>query len=73
MSIWLSPEEVADLTAKVRWTAQCRALVDMCIPFIPNGAGRPLVEREAVVKVKTKREKKASEPNWGALKNLTHG
>ena len=47
---WLTPAEVADLTGLVRWTAQCRALARMGVPFRPNGVGRPLVERAAVLK-----------------------
>lgn len=64
---WLTPEDVAELTAKTRWKAQCRALAEMGVPFQPNAVGRPLVERAAVVsapKVKAKRE-----PNWNAIKS----
>lgn len=65
--LWLSPDEVADLTGKKRWTAQCRTLAAMNVPFTPNGAGRPLVERAAVVKNAAKPKAKR-EPNWDALK-----
>ena len=64
--IWLSPDEVAELTDRQRWTAQCRQLARMGVPFTPNAAGRPLVERSAVCsapKAKAKRE-----PNWGAIR-----
>lgn len=48
---WLTPPEVEELTGKRRWSAQCRSLARMGVPFRPNGVGRPLVER-GVVKVK---------------------
>lgn len=63
MSAWLTPDEVTELTARIRWTAQCRALASMGVPFRPNAVGRPLVERSAVLK--TKPERKPTEPNWG--------
>lgn len=47
---WLHPDEVAELTGRVRWSAQCRILARMGVPFRPNGVGRPLVERSAVLK-----------------------
>jgi hypothetical protein len=50
-STWLSPEEVEELTGLKRWKAQCRMLSQMGVPFRPNGFGRPLVERAAVLKV----------------------
>lgn len=63
---WLTPDEVEQLTARKRWTAQCRALSQMGIRFTPNHAGRPLVERAAVVSAPTKPRKKAA-PNWSKL------
>lgn len=63
---WLTPEEVEQLTARKRWTAQCRALSAMGIKFTPNLAGRPLVERAAVVT--TERPRKKSGPNWSAIR-----
>lgn len=62
---WLTPDEVEQLTARHRWTAQCRALASMGVPFKPNAVGRPLVERAVVCsapKAKAKRE-----PNWEAM------
>lgn len=47
---WLTPDEVFELTGKKRWSVQCRVLAQMGIPFRPNGVGRPLVERGAVLK-----------------------
>lgn len=46
---WLSPDEVEELTGLKRWKAQCRMLAQMGVPFRPNGFGRPLVERAAVL------------------------
>lgn len=64
---WLTPDEVAELTARRRWTAQCRALAGMGVPFRPNAVGRPLVERAAVTTA-TKAAKAVQEPNWGAIR-----
>ena len=65
--LWLTPDEVAELTDKRRWTAQCRALAAMGVPFTPNAVGRPLVER-AVVVSKPAKPKAKREPNWGAIR-----
>jgi hypothetical protein len=62
---WLTPEEVVDLTGKLRWAAQSRALVRMGVPFRPNGVGRPLVERSAVTS--TAKAKPKAQPNWSAI------
>lgn len=64
---WLTPDEVQELTALKRWSAQCRALARMGIPFRPNAVGRPLVERDAVLKKKPAKAAKQWEPNWTAL------
>lgn len=64
---WLSPEEMVQLTARQRWTAQCRILARMGVPFTPNAVGRPLVERAAVVSAPAKPKAKR-EPNWGAMR-----
>lgn len=63
---WLTPAEVEELTARKRWTAQCRMLAEMGIPFRPNAVGRPLVERSAVLSKPTGK-KPAKGPNWDAL------
>lgn len=65
--LWLTPDEVHDLTDKTRWGAQCRALTAMGVPFKPNAAGRPLVERAAVLAKSGTKTKPKAEPNWGAL------
>lgn len=64
-SLWLSPAEVEELTGRVKWSAQSRALAAMGVPFRPNAQGRPLVERAAVLKhAGEKRQRKPTEPNW---------
>lgn len=64
---WLSPEEVQELTARQRWSAQCRQLAVMGVPFRPNAVGRPLVERDAVLKSAQKPKAKRG-PNWSAIR-----
>jgi len=65
--LWLSPVEVEQLTARKRWSAQCRALAAMSIPFRPNAVGRPLVERTAVMRPQRSAKRSAIEPNWSAI------
>lgn len=64
--LWLTPEEVHELTDRTRWSAQCRALASMGVPFKPNAAGRPLVERAAVCSAPVKAKAKRG-PNWDAI------
>lgn len=64
---WLTPEEVTELTARSRWSAQCRALAAMGIPFRPNAVGRPLVERAAVCKETQPKPRAKRGPNMDAL------
>lgn len=63
---WLTPDEVAELTAKQRWSAQCRTLAAMGVPFRPNAVGRPLVERTAVCSKPAPAKAKRG-PNWDAM------
>lgn len=65
---WLTPDEVGELTGLEpnSWKAQCRKLSAMGVPFRPNGAGRPLVERDAVLTSRPK-PKAARGPNWNKL------
>lgn len=63
---WLTIDEVAELTDRVRWKAQCRMLSSMGIRFQPNAVGRPLVERSAVLSKPTGK-RPAKGPNWEAL------
>lgn len=69
MATWLTALEVIDLTGRKRWSAQCRALAHMGIPFRPNAVGRPLVERDAVLSHTDKAAAGRREPNWGAIKD----
>lgn len=64
---WLTPEEVTELTAKTRWSAQCRALAAMGVPFTPNAVGRPLVERAVVCKASNPKPRAKRGPNMEAL------
>lgn len=65
---WLTPDEVFELTARQRWSAQCKMLAQMGIPFLPNAVGRPLVERAVVLNGASKPAKKKIEPNWDAIR-----
>jgi hypothetical protein len=69
-SPWLSAEEVADLTGlkPESWKAQARRLMKMGVRFRLNGAGRPLVERAAVLTAKDGRPKPKRGPNWEAIR-----
>lgn len=65
MSTFLTPDEIHELTDRKRWSAQCRALAAMGVPFRPNAVGRPLVERSVVLSTKPPAAKRG--PNWSAL------
>lgn len=69
-SLWLNPEEVFELTARKRWSAQCRALASMGVPFKPNAVGRPLVVRELVLPRPSSHKKKVT-PDWDAMSGKT--
>lgn len=45
MTIVLSPEEIADLTDRVKFAAQARQLAHMRIPFTPRNDGSLAVLR----------------------------
>jgi len=64
---WLTADEVVELTARQRYTAQCRKLAEMGVPFRPNAIGRPLVEREAVLSTAKAGGRKKPQPNWDAI------
>jgi len=68
MSMYLTPDEVAEITDCKRRDTQCERLAKMGIPFRPSFAGRPLVERAAVLTYKDRPQKKRSEPNFDAIK-----
>ena len=63
---WLTPDEVEQLTARQRWSTQCKMLAQMGIPFRPNAVGRPLVERAAVLKYPNGRNQpgRKTVPRW---------
>jgi hypothetical protein len=66
-SVWLTPYEVAVLTECSRRSTQCTRLAKMGIPFRENFAGRPLVERSAVLRQRERPTKLPGSPNWGAM------
>lgn len=61
---WLTPDEVVELTARTRWSAQCRKLAEMGVPFRPNAVGRPLVERAAVLAKPRQAGRRKTVPRW---------
>lgn len=65
--LWLDPDDVRALTGRKRWTAQCRKLAEMGIPFEPNGDGMPLVPRARYAQVEPAR-KPSRQPDWSALR-----
>ena len=67
MSPWLTPEEMEELTGAKRRSTQCARLAAMGVPYRPNGAGRPLVERAAVLHHCEHPERLRGAPNWDAL------
>lgn len=66
-STWLTPDEVGVLTECRRRSTQCMRLARMGIPFRENFAGRPLVERAAVLRHRERPERVPNEPNWSAM------
>lgn len=64
---WLTPDEVKQLTAKTRWSAQRKALTAMGVRFMPNAVGRPLVERAAVLKDKPAPKVTRKGPDFSSL------
>ncbi len=64
---WLTTIEVAELTARKRWSAQRKALTAMGVKFTPNAAGRPLVPRDAVLGTAGSRQPRKAAPDWSAI------
>lgn len=62
--MWLSPDDVAELTARKRWGAQRLALRRIGITFIVNAVGRPLVEKGVVSTRRANVSRRAAEPHW---------
>lgn len=67
MTAWLTPEEVWQLTERKTRSAQCRALSAMGVPFRPNAAGRPLVERRAILRYAETPRRQAAQPDFSAI------
>jgi len=65
--VWLTRDEVEELTERKRFSAQCRKLAEMSIPFRPNAAGRPLVERSVVLKATGEKRRKPQKPDFSSL------
>lgn len=51
MSLFLTRDEVAELTGRMRYAAQVKVLNDLRIPFILNAANRPIVARQTVERI----------------------
>jgi len=67
---WLTPIEVGELTGlkPTSYKAQCRRLAQMGVAFMPNAIGRPLVQRDVVLKAPAKKPASSWKgPNWAAL------
>ena len=75
MSLFLSPDDVAELTGKTRPAAQVRALRLMGIEHRVRPDGTVLLLRSHVEHLlnpgSAARVKKSKEPNWGALAENT--
>lgn len=46
--MFLTPDELARLTGRVRFSAQCRALDELRIPYVRAATGEPLVRAAAL-------------------------
>lgn len=68
-ALWLSQEEIADLTSRVKPAAQRRALDRMGIGYRVRPDGRPLVLVEQI-QPDARRRPVGGEPNWDALDRL---
>jgi len=66
---WLTPDEVGELTGTgaTSWKTQCKRLAAMGVPFRPNFAGRPLVER-SLFSAPLPKPKAKQQPNWSAIR-----
>lgn len=51
----LSQEQLREITGKVRWSAQCRALAQMGIHHFVRPDGKPIVEESALRPDKSER------------------
>ncbi len=48
MNMFLTPDEVSQLTGREQKSLQIEALMDMGIPFYVNASGRPVVPSAAI-------------------------
>ena len=69
MSIRLSDAEVADITGKVKWSAQRRMLDSLGYKYDLRQDGKPIVLR-CYIEPKSRNEKYI-EPDWDALKHAS--
>lgn len=67
MSAWLTADEVAELTGRVRHKVQARKLAELGVPFRLSAQGRPLVERAAVLTAEPKPAQTIA-PRWDRLR-----
>lgn len=69
--MFLTADELAELTGRKRWRAQLRWLHVNGVPALVRADGRPMVLRATVEArmglTAAARPKKTIEPNWGAL------
>lgn len=66
--IWLAPAAIETLTGRKRWTAQCRALATLGIPYRLSAQGRPLVEARAVLTHDPTPPTPTKSPRWDRLR-----
>ena len=74
--LFLSKEQLTELTGYVRRADQRRRLIELRIPFKPGRDGVPLVSREVVESefgLRRHTGTNRSTPDLGALRELTHG
>lgn len=64
--LWLTADEVEELTGRKRWKVQARVLGDMGVPFTLNGAGRPLVLRSQFEAQQKPPRRRTTAPTWDA-------
>lgn len=63
-ALFLTPEELKELTGRSRAEKQITILKQNRIPFYLNAAGKPKVTREAIQYNKPKPQPKPAAPQW---------
>ncbi len=71
--IFLTDEELKELTGYSRFAEQRKQLAEMGIPFKPSRLGRPLVHRTVLAECFGQRTRAANEPDVEALRALQDG